>query len=237
MAVQKLSNGWRARRKKDGKTFNGPLRATEMAANEDARQLEAAAAVSSERLQEVFDRLSGSLPFQAVTQNGSNWRARVKVSQATVCGPTRQSKAPAEEDARLLQQARQISSAEVQNVAQRLQQEATGMRAEATVTKHGSGWRARVTGAQTQVNGPTRQSKAAAEVDAGRLQAAHQSSTEELQTVAERLQQEAVDVVATRSREARFDEVILAEMRDALGLQRQQKRARLRARNAADIRR
>ena len=66
---------------------------------------------------------------------------------------------------------------------------------------------------------------------------AHQSSTEELQTVAERLQQEAVDVVATRSREARFDEVILAEMRDALGLQRQQKRARLRARNAADIRR
>ena len=180
MAAQKLSNVWRARRKKDGKTFNGPLRATEMAANKDARQLGAAAAVSSERLQEVFDRLSGSLPFQAVTQNGSNWRARVKVSQATVCGPTRQSKAPAEEDARLLQQAQQISSAEVQNVAQRLQQEATGMRAEATVTKHGSGWRARVKGAQTQVNGPTRQSKAAAEVDAGRLQAAHQSSTEEL---------------------------------------------------------
>ena len=55
--------------------------------------------------------------------------------------------------------------------------------------------------------------------------------------MAERLQQEAVDVVATRSREARFDEVILSEMHDALGLQRQQKRARLRARNAADIRR
>ena len=39
MAVQKLANGWRARRKKDGKTFNGPLRATEVAANEDARQM------------------------------------------------------------------------------------------------------------------------------------------------------------------------------------------------------
>ena len=33
MAVQKLANGWCARRKKDGKTFNGPLRATEVAAN------------------------------------------------------------------------------------------------------------------------------------------------------------------------------------------------------------
>ena len=33
MAVEKLANGWRARRKKDGKTFNGPLRATEVAAN------------------------------------------------------------------------------------------------------------------------------------------------------------------------------------------------------------
>ena len=36
MAVEKRANGWRARRKKDGKTFNGPLRATEVAANEDA---------------------------------------------------------------------------------------------------------------------------------------------------------------------------------------------------------
>ena len=115
MAVQKLANGWRARRKKDGKTFNGPLRATEVAANEDARQMEEAAAVSSERLKEVFDRLSGSLSASAVTsvpavtQNGSNWRARVKVSRATINGPTRQSKAAAEEDARLFQQAQQIS--------------------------------------------------------------------------------------------------------------------------------
>ena len=93
MAVQKLANGWRARRKKDGKTFNGPLRATEVAANEDARQMEEAAAVSSERLQEVFDRLLGLLSAPdvtagpSVTQHGSNWRARVKVGRATVNGP------------------------------------------------------------------------------------------------------------------------------------------------------
>ena len=102
MAVQKRANCWRARRKKDGKTFNGPLRATEEAANEDARRIEEAAAVSTERLQEVLALLSGSLAAPSVTQNGSNWRARVKVSRATVSGPTRQSKAAAEEDARLL---------------------------------------------------------------------------------------------------------------------------------------
>ena len=88
----KLAHGWRARRKKDGKTFNGPLRATEMAANEEARQREEAAAVSSERLQEVFDRLSGSFSVPAVTQHGSSWRAQLKVSHETVCGPTRQPK-------------------------------------------------------------------------------------------------------------------------------------------------
>ena len=224
-AVQKLATGWRARRKKDGKTFNGPLRATEVAANEDARQMEEAAAVSSERLQEVFDRLSDSLSVPAVTsvpvvtQNGSNWRARVKVGRATVNGPTRQAKAAAEEDARLLQQAQQqaqqISNAEVHKVAERLQKDAADVRGAVTVAKHGVGWRARVKGAQA-ANGPTRSSKAAADVDASQLQAALQISAKELQSVAQRLQQEAADVVARSSREAHFDEAVLAEMRDAL---------------------
>ena len=134
MAVQKLANGWRARRKKDGKTFNGPLRATEVAANEDARQMEEAAAVSSERLQEVFDRLLGSLSAPdttagpSVTQHGSNWRARVKVGRATVNGPTRQAKAAAEEE---------TSTTEVQKVAERLQKEAADVRGVASVAKHG----------------------------------------------------------------------------------------------------
>ena len=201
--------------------------------------MEEAAAVSSERLQEVFDRLLDSLSAPdvtagpSVTQTGSNWRARVKISRATVNGPTRQAKAAAEEDARLLQQAQQISSAEVHKVAERLQKEAADVRGVATVAKHGVGWRARVKGAQA-ANGPTRSSKAAADVDASQLQAALQISVQELQSVAQRLQREAVEVVARSSREARFDEVILTEMRDALGLQRQQKRARLRAKNVAD---
>ena len=83
-----------------------------------------------------------------MTQNGSNWRARVKVGRATVNGPTRQAKAAAEEDARLLQQAQQISNAEVHKVAERLQKDAADARGVVTVAKHGVGWRARVKGAQ-----------------------------------------------------------------------------------------
>ena len=68
----------------------------------------------------------------------------------------------------------------------RLHKEATGVRAVATVAKHGAGWRARVQGAN-QVNGPTRQCKAAADVDASQLQAALQISAKELQSVVQRL--------------------------------------------------
>ena len=51
MPLQKRGNGWRARRKKGSKTFHEPTRATEAAAIEDAHELDAAAAVSMERLQ------------------------------------------------------------------------------------------------------------------------------------------------------------------------------------------
>ena len=51
MPLQKRGNGWRAHRKKGSKTFHGPTRATEAAAIEDAHELDAAAAVSMERLQ------------------------------------------------------------------------------------------------------------------------------------------------------------------------------------------
>ena len=78
MVAQKLCNGWRARREKDGKTFNGPLRATEAAANEDAWQLDEAAAASIERLQEVFERMTGAVSSTAATKHGSCWRARLK---------------------------------------------------------------------------------------------------------------------------------------------------------------
>ena len=88
MPVQKKGNGWRARRKKGSKTFAGPVRATEAAANEDAQLFDTATAVSMERLEEAHDRLTGVLPgagagndcgdkFVEKSRNG--WRARRKI--------------------------------------------------------------------------------------------------------------------------------------------------------------
>ena len=68
MPVQTRGNGWRARRKKGGKTYTGPIRETEAAANEDAQRLDEAAEVSIERLQEVHARLTRVLPVASVAQ-------------------------------------------------------------------------------------------------------------------------------------------------------------------------
>ena len=109
MAVEKRANGWRARRKKDGKTFNGPLRATEEAANEDARQMEEAAAVSSERLQEVLDRLLEALSVPVVQKLANGWRARRKKDGQTFNGPLRATEVAANEDARQMEEAAAVS--------------------------------------------------------------------------------------------------------------------------------
>ena len=160
MPVQKICNGWRARRKMGTKTFNGPIRNTEAAANKDAQQLEEAAAVSIERLQEVHDRLTCLLL--------------------------------------------------------------------ASVAKHGSGWQVRVTVGKEKVRGPTRQLKGEAEKDCLHLTGLQHMSTAELQNAL--LHQQVAEVGAARERDARFKEVVLAEMRNCLALQQPGKRAR-RARN------
>ena len=160
MPVQKICNGWRARRKMGTKTFNGPIRNTEAAANKDAQQLEEAAAVSIERLQEVHDRLTCLLL--------------------------------------------------------------------ASVAKHGSGWQVRVTVGKEKVRGPTRQLKGEAGKDCLHLTGLQHMSTAELQNAL--LHQQVAEVGAARERDARFKEVVLAEMRNCLALQQPGKRAR-RARN------
>ena len=100
MRLEKRGDGWRARRKKGSKTFAGPIRTTEAAAMQDAQELDAAAAVSMERLQEVHDRLtvpgvraasdaSAFAPSLPVHRIRNGWRARRKMSGKTFCGPIR----------------------------------------------------------------------------------------------------------------------------------------------------
>ena len=102
MPVEKIGRGWRARRKKGDKTFNGRIRDTEAAANEDAQQLEEAAAESIERLKEVHARLQHGagrvLPAPSVVQHGAVWRVRVSIGKDKISGPTRQSKTEAENE-------------------------------------------------------------------------------------------------------------------------------------------
>ena len=127
MPVQKRGNGWRARRQMGSKTFNGPARATEAAAMQDAQELELAAAVSMDRLKEVHARLQRGarrvLPAPSVVQHGSGWRVRVTIDKKRVSGPTRRSKTQAETDCRRLTEAGRRNKAELQSTVEHLHQE------------------------------------------------------------------------------------------------------------------
>ena len=227
MPLQKRGNGWRARRKKGSKTFHGPTRATEAAAMQDAQELDAAAAVSMERLQEVHGRLIGVLPgapaasatsafapSRSVQKIYQGWRARRKMGSKTFNGPIRHTEAAANEDALLLEEAAAVSIERLQEVHDRLTSEL-----HASVAKHRSGWRVRVTVGREKICGPTRQGKGEAEEACLRLRGLQHMSTAELQNAVANLHQQVAEVGAARDREVRFKEVALAEMRNCLALQ------------------
>ena len=182
MPVQRVGKSWRARRKKGGTTYCGPRRTTEAAAAEDQKHLDAAAAVSMERLQEAHGELAGVLP------------------SASAANP---------------------ASIHVQSWT-------------ASVAKHRDRWRLRLRLGNREVRGPTRQSEVEAEQDCCRLNALRHLSAEEVQNVVAQLHQEAADAGAAREREMHFKEIVLAEMRNCLGLQQPQKRPRQRARSVND---
>jgi len=127
MPLEKIGSGWRARRKKGGTTFSGPIRATKAAANEDKQHLEEAAAVSMNRLKEVHVRRQHGarrvLPAPSVVQHGSGWRVRVTIDKKRVSGPTRGSKTEAEKDCRRLTESEHRNTAELQSAVERLHQE------------------------------------------------------------------------------------------------------------------
>jgi len=75
MPVYRIRNGWRARRKMSGKTFCGPIRDTEKAANEDAQQ-------------EIHVRIT-CLSLASVSKHGSGWRVHMSARKQKFCGPLR----------------------------------------------------------------------------------------------------------------------------------------------------
>lgn len=65
--MESCPGGFRARLKKGDRTFNGPVRETEAAAQEDQKQYKTAVAEALDKLQEVHQTLHG-LGFGAVEQ-------------------------------------------------------------------------------------------------------------------------------------------------------------------------
>ena len=146
--LQKRGDGWRARRKKGSKTFHGPTRATEAAAMEDAQELDAAAAVSMERLQEVHDRLTGVspgapaasatgavAPSRSVQKIYQGWRARRKMGIRRSMGLSARPR-QLQTKMRSYWKRRQRSPERLREVHDRLTSELR-----ASVANHYSGWR------------------------------------------------------------------------------------------------
>jgi hypothetical protein len=214
MPVQKRGNGWRARRKKGGTTFCGPIRATEAAANEDAQLLDTAAEVSAERLREVHARLTGALPQLAhsisVQKRGNGWRARRRMGKKTFHA-MRGTEAAGDANALELDEAAAVSMERFEEVHGRLQHGAGSVLPRPSVVPHSAGWRVRVTIGKDRVSGPTRQSQTEAEKDCARLTEYETMSPADMQSAVARLHAEAAEVGAARAREARFKEVVLAD--------------------------
>ena len=131
----------------------------------------------------------------------------------------------AKEDAQQLEEAAKVSLERLQEVHARMTCVLL-----ASVAKHGSGWRVRVTVGAERVCGPTRSLQAQAEEDCSWLRGLQHMSTAELRNAVARLHQQVAEAGAARDREARFKEVVLAEMRNCLAMPQPGKRPR-RARN------
>ena len=118
MGIQRCSHGFRARVKKDGRTFNGPIRETEADAEEDEIQYKQAAAESLEKLQEVHETLP--VTFCAIQKHKNSWRARIIKDGKVYYGPGRTVKELAGSDAQQLLQAARVSSDAVERMLEEL---------------------------------------------------------------------------------------------------------------------
>ena len=124
MPVYRIRNGWRVRRKMSDKTFCGPIRDIEKAANEDAQQFEEAAGVSFECLQKIDVRIT-CLLLASVSKHGSGWRVYISARKQKFCGPLRSLQALTEENCTNFTGLQYISTAELRNAVAKLHQQVT----------------------------------------------------------------------------------------------------------------
>ena len=130
MPVQSHYGGWRARKKHAGQWFRGPVRQSAHVAEEDQRKLDAAAAVSLEALQEAQRKLTATdceIRQVAVERRSTGWRVRCGTKENRRYGLTRRDKSAAEDDARRVADALQVSQQEVDRVLRQLTEDGSGL--------------------------------------------------------------------------------------------------------------
>ena len=110
MGIEKSSRGFRARVKKDHRTFSGPVRESEARAKEDEIQYKEAAAESLEKVEKLHATFFVPVPSSSIQKHGNCWRARIIKEGQLYCGPQRTVKELAESDEQQLVQAWRISS-------------------------------------------------------------------------------------------------------------------------------
>ena len=192
MPVQSHGDGWRARKKHAGQWFRGPVRDSVQVAEEDAKKFDEASAVSLEALQEVQRNLTGDVSADAnvvVEKHHNGWRLRWGTRETRRCGPSRQKKAEAEQDARRLSAACGVSTQEAERIfaeffPNQMMSRITGYLA---VEKHGTGWRLRCGTRENRRYGPTRPEKATAEEDLRRVSDASGVSLQAVEKVFQQL--------------------------------------------------
>ena len=130
MPVQSHGGGWRARKKHAGQWFRGPVRQSARVAEADQRKLDTASAVSLEALQEAQRKLT-TTEFEnrqvAVERRSTGWRVRCGTKENRRYGLTRRDKSAAEDDARRVADALQVSQQEVDRVLRQLTKDGSGL--------------------------------------------------------------------------------------------------------------
>ena len=118
VVVEKNNSGWRLRWGTGDNRRCGPFRKQKAEAEEDARRVSVACGVSTQEAEKIFEQLVQNPAYAtAVVEKHSNgWRLRWGTGDQRRCGPTRKEKAEAEEDARRVSTACDVSTQEAEKI-------------------------------------------------------------------------------------------------------------------------
>ena len=133
VVVERHSTGWRVRLGTKQHRRCGPTRKDKSIAEGDARRVADALQVSQQEVDRVLRQLTTEVvgdPADKVVsleRRSNGWRLRIGTKENRRYGPTRQDKSAAEDDARRVADALQVSQQEVDRVLRQLTEDGSGL--------------------------------------------------------------------------------------------------------------